>query len=170
VDTVYPHPACYPEPRLLAECELERLRRSGPGGQRRNKVETGVRLRHRPTGLVGEATERRSAAQNHAAALQRLRFLLAIEVRSPALAERSNLWRQRFRGGRISVNADHADAPALVAEALDVLAAADWNHQAAAEQLGLSATQLVRLLAVEPRALARLNTARVERGLKPLRI
>jgi protein subunit release factor B len=45
----------------------------GPGGQHRNKTESGVRLQHRPTGITVTATERRSQLQNRGAALERLR-------------------------------------------------------------------------------------------------
>ncbi len=164
-----PHPAALPEAQLLAACQLERLRRSGPGGQRRNKVETGVRLHHRPTGLVGEATERRSALQNQQAALQRLRYLLALRIRSTPASEPGPLWQARSRGGRLAINPDHPDAPALLAEALDVLHSLEWNHQSAASHLGVSSTQLIRLLSLDPRALQQLNDARAERGLAPLR-
>ena len=58
------HPAATRAEQLLAECEVRRLRRSGPGGQHRNKVETAVALRHLPTGVQAEANERRSQAQN----------------------------------------------------------------------------------------------------------
>ena len=58
---------------MIAECNVRRLRRSGPGGQHRNKVETAVSLHHLPTGVSAEASERRSQAQNHAMALFRLR-------------------------------------------------------------------------------------------------
>src|SRR5690242_10105227 len=44
----------------------------GPGGQHRNKVATGVRLVHRPSGLVVTATERRSQAANREVAFARL--------------------------------------------------------------------------------------------------
>ena len=63
--------------RLLAECEETFFTASGPGGQHRNKTESGVRLTHRATELSVTATERRSQAQNRSAALERLRQGLA---------------------------------------------------------------------------------------------
>lgn len=62
---------------LLLECEVEFFTAGGPGGQHRNKSETAVRLRHRPTGIVAAASERRSQFQNRGAALERLREKLA---------------------------------------------------------------------------------------------
>lgn len=44
----------------------------GPGGQRKNKRETAVRLRHIPSGLIVTATERRFQSQNLELALRRL--------------------------------------------------------------------------------------------------
>ena len=58
---------------LLAECEESFFTAGGPGGQHRNKTESGVRLTHPPTELSVTATERRSQAQNRSAALERLR-------------------------------------------------------------------------------------------------
>lgn len=49
------------------------IRGSGPGGQHRNKTSTGVRLTHRASGAVGEATDSRSQSDNRTAAFQRLR-------------------------------------------------------------------------------------------------
>lgn len=72
---------------LLAECDVESFRGSGPGGQHRNKTETAVRLRHRPTGLVAQATERRSRQQNLALALERLQARLDA-LRAPPPPER----------------------------------------------------------------------------------
>lgn len=66
-----------PEAALLAECDEAFFTAGGPGGQHRNKTESGVRLVHRPTGVAVSATERRSQAQNRGEALARLRERLA---------------------------------------------------------------------------------------------
>jgi len=164
------HPAALPAPALWRECELRRVRRSGPGGQHRNKVETGVVLCHRPTGVRAEASERRSQAENRAVALRRLRIRLALDVRRPVEpAGPSELWRSRVRGERLALSPRHDDFPALLAEALDWLWSLAGDARAAAEALGCTASQLVRLLGHEPAALARVNAWRAQRGLRPLR-
>lgn len=58
---------------LLRECEVETFRAGGPGGQHVNKVETGVRLTHRPTGLVSTCREERSQHRNKMTCLRKLR-------------------------------------------------------------------------------------------------
>lgn len=166
------HPAALPETTLLRDCDETRTRRSGPGGQHRNKVETAVILRHPPTGLGAEASERRSQAENRAVALGRLRLRLAVGLRSDPLpgpaTPPSALWRGRVRGGRITVATAHDDFPTLLAEALDSLAAAGWEPRDAAPRLAVSPTQLVRLVAREPAALALVNRQRGALGLGPL--
>src|SRR3989442_8957319 len=77
------HPAGLDPEALNAECEFRATRRSGPGGQNRNKVETAVILTHRPTGIRAEASERRTQGENRRAARFRLRIELALTVRRP---------------------------------------------------------------------------------------
>ena len=52
---------------------VETYRSSGPGGQRKNKTETAVRLKHPPSGITVIATEHRSQSLNLKLAFERLR-------------------------------------------------------------------------------------------------
>ena len=63
------------------ELRIDFFRSSGPGGQHRNKSETGVRLTHLPTGLVVTATESRSRHLNLRHAYARLEAKLAARNR-----------------------------------------------------------------------------------------
>jgi hypothetical protein len=164
------HPARIPPDALAAECDFVATRRSGPGGQNRNKVETAVILTHRPTGISAEAAERRTQGENRGAALFRLRLRLALEVRCPAggigtdAYHPTDLWARRCHGGRIS----HSDFPAVLSEALDILAENAWDPRRAAQVLGCTASQLIKLLKDEPRALALVNDRRHAMGLHAL--
>jgi len=62
------------DPKVLAQhVVIETYKSSGPGGQRKNKTETAVRLTHLPSGITVIATEYRSQAQNRKLAFERLR-------------------------------------------------------------------------------------------------
>jgi hypothetical protein len=165
------HPAAASPEQLWAECDVRRLRRSGPGGQHRNKVETAVSLHHLPTGVRAEASERRSQAQNRAEALFRLRVNLALEVRRPCGPDDtpSPLWQSRCGGGPLKVSDSHDDFPSLLAEALDVLAACNADPKLSAVTLGCTPSQLVRFLKLDPRALLLVNRWRRERQMHSLR-
>ena len=58
--------------RLARDCDVTAYRSSGPGGQKKNKTESSVRVRHLPTGITRVATESRSQFRNREAALQRV--------------------------------------------------------------------------------------------------
>jgi protein subunit release factor B len=169
--TSEPHPAALAEEQLLADCTIQFTRRSGPGGQHRNKVETAVVLTHKPSGIRAEASERRSQAENRAVALQRLREELAVQLRTAIdkNAEPSGLWRTRAKGRKLNVSTEHADFPALLAEALDRTAAHEFELTAAAESLGISTTQLARFLQQSPVGWQWVNGERQSRNLRPLR-
>lgn len=58
---------------LLAECAVDTFRSGGPGGQHQNVTDSGVRLRHRPTGVVVSSRTQRSQFMNRRTCLVRLR-------------------------------------------------------------------------------------------------
>ncbi len=112
--------ANYPTDResLERDCDVDFFVAGGPGGQHRNKVETGVRLTHRPSGVVVTATERRSQSANRDAAYDRMaeRLEEMQRVRKPRRPtkpsaaskgkrreEKKQLSRQKQMRGRVKV-------------------------------------------------------------------
>lgn len=62
--------------KLLAECDVQVFRSSGPGGQGVNTTDSAVRLKHRPTGIVVASQRERSQLRNKKDCLARLRVKL----------------------------------------------------------------------------------------------
>ncbi len=58
--------------QLKKQVVIETYRSRGPGGQRKNKTETSVRLKHLPTGIMVTATEHRYQSRNLKLAFERL--------------------------------------------------------------------------------------------------
>jgi protein subunit release factor B len=67
---------------LYGEVRVEYYRSRGPGGQRKNKKETAVRLKHLPSGMTALAAESRYQAVNKRRAFQRLQQKLT-ELNKP---------------------------------------------------------------------------------------
>src|SRR6266705_2751583 len=67
--------------QLLAQCGVDTYRASGPGGRKRNKTSSAVRMRHLPSGLIVIAEESRSQHENRARDLRRIRQALYLKIR-----------------------------------------------------------------------------------------
>jgi peptide chain release factor 2 len=88
-----------------SDLEVSFMRSSGAGGQNVNKLETGVRLTHTPTGLSVRVTQERTQLANRAIALQRLRAKLLVLLEAAQAAELAELrgdavqasWGQQIR-------------------------------------------------------------------------
>jgi hypothetical protein len=163
------HPSCLPIDQLESDCGWRFARRSGPGGQHRNKVESAAIVEHKPTGIIAEANERRSQAENRRIALHRLRISLALAHRQAAGPTPGPWWQAHIAQGKIRVANDHDNFPAILAELLDKLAGIGWQVEEAATWLGTSKSQIIRLLAQLPAALELFNSQRTKLGLRTLK-
>jgi hypothetical protein len=163
------------EAQLLAQCEVDTYRASGPGGRKRNKTSSAVRLRHPPSGLMVIAEESRSQHENRARALRRLRQALFLRIREElAPAERSGL-RQRPElaglpeGGRLKLGRKDPLFWPAAGLVLDVLQTVQARLSDAADWLGISTANLVDFLNTEPKLWEQANLLRARFGQKNLK-
>lgn len=56
----------------IKDCDVQTFRAGGKGGQNQNKRDTGVRIRHRASGAVGESRDNRTQLANKRAAFRRM--------------------------------------------------------------------------------------------------
>lgn len=155
--------------KLLSDCTVDNYRASGPGGQKRNKTSSAVRLRHQPSGLVITAEESRSQHDNKAKALRRLREQLAIQFRINDISPIE--WPPNLVDGtgRLKVGVKNPDRMWLLGTVLDVFAHFEGDLPAAAEFCGVTSSSLTRFLASHDTAWAVVNRTRSDFGRAPLR-
>jgi hypothetical protein len=167
---------------LIAQCEVDRYRASGPGGQHRNKTESAVRLRHRLTGVTAIGEDSRSQAENKIHAVRRLRAAIALSVRepvaldghapSPRLAAPSPRLAALVAGGTAPLGARTrltGDYWAAIAELLDLLVAGELEIAATAQRLGITTGALSKLVLHDDQVARVVNDLRRARGMRPLR-
>jgi hypothetical protein len=158
---------------LVAQCEVDCYRASGPGGQKRNKTSSAVRVRHKPTGLIAISEEDRSQHVNRARALRRLRHTIALAIRAEVRRETyepsARLRRYMTASGRLAINSRNRQYPLVVREVFDVLGACGLKVSDAADMLGLSTAQLIAFLQQDPHLWQKANQLRAEANLQPLR-
>lgn len=158
--------------QLLAQCEIDLYRASGPGGQKRNKTSSAVRLRHAPTGLIVTAVESRSQHENRARAIRRMRRAFALHVRTalPADAPVPEFYKAAIaRDPSLHVNPRHPDYLAVIQYVLDLLAVEQASVSQTAARLSISTGQLVRFLKDDEDAWQQANEIRKRFGLTTLR-
>jgi hypothetical protein len=160
---------------LIRQCEVDRYRASGPGGQHRNKTESAVRLRHIATGVSAIGEDSRSQAENKLHAVRRLRAAIALGVReavaldgyqpSPRLAALAT-------GGTDGLGKRTRQSPEYwcgIAELLDLLDAGNVEIGTTAQRLGMTTGALSKLLLHDDAVARVVNDMRRLRGLRPLR-
>jgi RF-1 domain len=145
--------------QLLAQCRVETFRGPGPGGQKRNKTSSAVRLTHQPSGISVTAGESRSQSQNRAKALRRLRHRMALLLRQP------------FEPGaaHLDISPRSTEYPGVMGGVLDALESARWSVSDAAALLATSTGKLVAFLRADPPLWTHVNRQRHDRDMRGLK-
>ena len=158
------------DPQLLAECDVDTYRGPGPGGQKRNKTDSAVRLRHKPTGLIVIAGESRSQHENRARALKRLREALALRIRHEVTDATPGAVRACIdKSGRLKVGRRDARYLPAAGAMLDLLVAHQGSVGDVAKRLGLTTGNVSGFLTGDEDVMTEANRIRAAFGQKPLR-
>jgi hypothetical protein len=163
---------------LLAQCAVDTYRASGPGGQKRNKTSSAVRIRHPPSGLLVIAEESRSQHENRARALRRLRQALYLKLRDEVAGERLTPGGMKTHPeyasalnaeGRLDLSRKDSRYWPAVGVALDVLQGVQARVSEAALVLGITTGNLIDFLRDDDKVWEQANQLRSRFGQKPLR-
>jgi hypothetical protein len=151
--------------QFLNDCQIETYRGPGPGGQKRNKTSSAVRITHVPSGLNAIAGESRSQSTNKGVAVRRVRLRMAIEQREHIDLERFELpnW------FTLTISDRNPLYPQVVGLVLDVLSAADWATSTARDVLKASSRPFIQFLHNEPELWATVQRERKQRGMRELK-
>lgn len=166
---------------LLRQCDVHAYKASGPGGQRRNKVATAIRVVHKPTGLKAHADESRYQVENKRRAIARIRMSIACGFRRPAktdplqippvVAECIFTPRKAATGAvrRLAVGRKDRRFWQVAAFLLDLLAACGGRVSRASAALGITTANFVAMVKTHKRLLGAAQAIRKENEIKPLR-
>ncbi len=147
---------------LLKLCRVDLCRGTGPGGQKRNKTSTAVRVTHLESGLSASDDATRSQHINRAHALAKLRVELAVKLPpDEGFAQPAIPLEPVPRPGR-------PEYPRWLGELFNALQVSGFQPPAAAAAYGCSPSHLIRVIAKDETAWQQLAQARQRLGLPPL--
>jgi hypothetical protein len=161
--------------QLIAQCEVDRYRASGPGGQHRNKTDSAVRLRHKQLAVTAIGEDSRSQSENKHHAVRRLRSAIALEVREPVAIETftpSARLAALVAGGTAPLGAKTKQTGeywAGMAELLDLLVAGALEIGTTAQRLGVTTGAMSKLLLHDEQVARVVNDLRRSKQMRPLR-
>ena len=161
------------EKQFLKQCKTDTYAASGPGGQKRNRTYSAVRLTHIQTGISVIAEESRSQTENRTRALKRLRKTMALCLRKDPLTSGFRIpdsissYLNGNAAGRM--NSRNVLYPLFCATILDAIFYARGSMGIAGETLGVSTGQLSRIISRDPGLFHAANIIREYFQCRPLR-
>lgn len=156
---------------LLRDSEVDTYRASGPGGQKRNKTSSAVRIRHKPSGLLVIAEESRSQHENKSKALRRLRKAICLKIREPAPSGEDipgEILAAMDSGGKLTAGKKHPAFLPAIAVILDMLDAHQAKVSDLAKSLQGTTAMVVGFLKQDDKVWEAVNQIRQKHGQHPL--
>ena len=120
---------------MSAVVEFDFFKRSGNGGQKRNKTSSAVRVTLKEFGVSAEDCTERSQKLNRIKALQKLKKKLAMSVRQEMVQEKLT-----------AVSPSNQKYPLFLARLLDLLESVGFSFKECGLALGMSSSQVEKLL------------------------
>lgn len=127
------------EDELSLIVEFDFFKRSGNGGQKRNKTSSAVRVKLKEFDISAEDCTERSQKLNRSKALQKLRHKLAMTVRESVTDEALTV-----------VAPSNIRYPLFLAKLLDILDSVNYSFKECGLKLNLSSSQIEKILRKDP--------------------
>ncbi len=161
------------EKQFIRQCKIDAYAASGPGGQKRNRTYSAVRITHCKTDISVIAEESRSQAENKLKALKRLKKAVALNVRKDpshsTFKIQTNI-KEIFRKDRpLHINIRNPLYPVFCATILDAIFLAEGSVSSASKILNTTTGKLNKALSRDRDLLNAVNTLRQNYNFKPLK-
>jgi hypothetical protein len=162
------------EKLFIRQCRVETYAASGPGGQKRNRTYSAVRITHFETDISAIAEESRSQTENKLKALKRVKIAIALNIRKD---QTSSLFKMPdeiadiFRIDRpLQINRKNPLYPLFCATVLDSIYLAQGSISSASKILNTTTGKLNKVLSRDKDFFCAANRLRDHFHLKPLKI
>ena len=147
------------ENEFLKHCVCDFYKARGPGGQKKNKTESAVRLTLKNLPIAATAAEDRKQSINRSKAVKRLKLQIAFECRLPA-----EKWQ-----GQLDMNPANKLYPHFCAVLFDHFHENDWQMSTVANKYAISTNKLVKIIGKNDTLWQEVNRQRLKLNHKALR-
>lgn len=148
----------YEDDRLLKDCDCDTFKATGKGGQKRNKTSSAIRLTHLLSGIAVTASDSRIQQENKRHALKKLRFKLALHLRDNIVKVQNDM------------SPRNPNYHLWVAMIFDILYKYELDIKSSAEELELSSSKLLKLIARDTFLWQELSSIRKKLHLHTLKV
>lgn len=134
---------------LLAKCKIEKFQASGAGGQKRNKTQTAVRIKHKKLNVYIECSNYREYKKNLDVGLVRLRLKLALIICNLSIEEFENQiknFKLPLNMFRKNASTDHNDYAISIFLGINLFRLNQYSYANSAKKLSISTSSFIKFL------------------------